>query len=114
MQENITHFVNNVCNCLKQRKPNVPIRAPLHSFVAPSPFELISIDFMHLEKSSGGYEYILLFVDSFIRFAQAYACKNKSAHTAANKIYNDFILRFVFPSRIHHDERTEFENDLFQ
>ena len=70
MQEGITHFMTKVCNCLKQRKPNVPIRAPLQSFVASSPFELISIDFMHLEKSSGGYEYILLIVDSFTRFAQ--------------------------------------------
>ena len=113
MQEDITHFVTKVCNCLKQRKPNVPIRAPLQSFVASSPFELISIDFMHLEKSSGGYEYILLIVDSFTRLAQAYPCKNKSAHIAANKIYNDFILRFGFPSRIHHDQGTEFENDLF-
>ena len=51
MQEDITHFVTKVCNCLKQRKPNVPIRAPLQSFVASSPFVLISIDFMHLERS---------------------------------------------------------------
>ena len=112
MQDDITHFVTKVCNCLKQRK-HVPIRAPSQSFVASSPFKLISIDFMHLEKSSGGYEYILLIADSFTRFAQAYPCKNKSAHTAANKIYNDFILRFGFPSRIDHDQETEFENDLF-
>ena len=30
----------------------------------------------------------------------------------ANKIYNDFILRLGFPSRIHHDQGTKFENDL--
>ena len=83
--------MTKICNCLKERKPNVPIRAPLQSFVASSPFELISIDFMHLEKSSGGYEYILLIVDSFTRFAEAYPCKNQSAHSAANKIYNDLI-----------------------
>ena len=46
MQEDITHFVTKVCNCLKQRKPNVPIRAPLQNFVASSLFDLISIDFM--------------------------------------------------------------------
>ena len=31
MQEDISHFVTKVCKCLKQRKPNVPIRAPLQS-----------------------------------------------------------------------------------
>ena len=71
MQEDITHFVTKVCNRLKQRKLNVPISAPLQSLVASSPFELMSFDFMNLEKRSGGYEYILLIVYSFTRFAQA-------------------------------------------
>ena len=30
-------------------------------------------------------------------YKQAYAIRNKSAKTAANKLYNDFILRFGFP-----------------
>ena len=97
----------------KTKEAHILIRAPSQTFVASSPFELISLDFMHLEKSSGVYEYILLIVDSFTRFTQAYPCKNKSAHMAASKIYNDFKTRFGFPSRIHRDQGTEFENDLF-
>ena len=29
MQKDITHFVTRVCSCLKQRRPNLPTRAPL-------------------------------------------------------------------------------------
>ena len=113
MQSDITHYVTKVCNCLKQRRPNIPTRAPLHGIITSAPFELVSMDFLHLEQSSGGYEYILDIVDHFTRFAQAYPTRNKSARTAADRFYNDFMLRFGFPARILHDQGREFENKLF-
>ena len=112
MRNDIDHHTTCVCPCLKQRRPNVPTKAPMTSIVTTQPFKLISTDFVHLERSVGGYEYILVVMDHFTRYAQAYATKNKSAHTVVEKIYNDFILKFGYPSRIHHDQGGEFENQL--
>ena len=113
MKRDIEHYVTRVCSCLKQRKPNVVPRAPMENTYTSAPFELVSLDFVHLEKGKGGYEYILVRVDHFTRFGQAHATTNKSAQTAANKLYNDFILQFGFPARILHDKGSDFENQLF-
>lgn len=112
MQRDIEHHIGHVCQCVKQKAPTLKTRAPLKPIVTTSPFELIAIDFLHLERSSGGYEYILVVMDHFTRYAQAYATRNKSAKTVAQKLYNDFILRFGFPLKIHHDQGGEFENRL--
>lgn len=53
-REEIEHFVIRVCRCLRQKKPNWITRTPIHSIETTAPFEMISIDYLHLEKCRGG------------------------------------------------------------
>ena len=114
MAKDIEHFVMKKCTCLIQRKPNVTTKAPMQSITSSAPLEILSLDFVHLETSSGGYQYILTVVDHFTRYVQAYATKNRSAKTAANVLYNEYIPRFGIPESILHDQGKEFENNLFK
>lgn len=112
MRSEIEHYVTRTCTCLKQKKPSKQTRAPLTNIITTHPFELVSVDFLHLDKCRGGYEYILVVIDHFTRFAQVYATKTNSAKTVADRLFNDYALRFGFPKRIHHDRGGEFDNRL--
>ena len=113
MFTDIEEFTKFRCRCVIQKKPRVKPVAPLCSIHTSAPMELVSIDFLHLDKSSAGHEYVLLIVDHFTGFAQGYATRKKSSVTAAKHLYNDFILRFGIPGRLLHDQGGEFENKLF-
>ena len=75
--------------------------------------DIVGIDFLKVDKCSGGYENILVITDHFTIYTQIYATKNKSARTAASKLYNDSILHFGSPEKMLHDQGQEFENELF-
>ena len=114
MQKDVEHYVQNLCRCIKQKAPKFQNRARLQPIITSSPFELVSIDFVHLEKSSGGYEYILIIIDYFTRYAQAYPTKNTAGKTVAEKLFNDFVLRFGFPARIHQDQGGDSKTSYFR
>lgn len=114
LAKDISHYVTKVCKCLKDKRPSRPRRAEMKSIQATHPFEIVSVDYMHLERSKGGYEYLLVIIDHFTRFAQAYPTRNKSGRTAADKLFNEFMPRFGFVDRLHHDQGGEFENSLFK
>ena len=91
MQKDIEFYIRKQCRCITSKKPNVPEKAPLIPITANFPFEVVSIDFLHLDRCKGGYEYALIVCHLFTRFVQIYPTKNKSAKAAAEQIFNKFI-----------------------
>ena len=114
MQRSIEHFIRKQCRCIISKKPPVMDRAPLVPIVATFPFEFVTLDYVHLDRGKGGYEYALVVIDHFTRFAQIYPTKKNDGISAADKLFNEFMLHYGFPKRIHSDQGSEFENKLFR
>ena len=113
MENDVTHFATKICSCVKRKKPHIVPVVPMHTFSSAAPLELIGLDFLRLDTCSGGYQYLLVLSDHFSKFVQVYPTTNTSAKTAADRLYNDFMLRYGLPRKILHDQGREFENDLF-
>ena len=104
MSTDINQFVTKKCRWLRSKKPNVLERAPLCNITSTEPFELVTLDYLHLDKCKEGFEYVLVIVDHFTKFVQAFATKNKNAKSAADKLYHEYVLNFGFPKQILHDK----------
>ena len=104
------HCITKVFSCVKKRKPHCPQQVPLGTITISHPSEIIIADFLHMDSCSKGYQYKLVVTDEFTKFTKAYATRNKSVKTAAERDFNDFILRLSMLAHILHDQRRKFQN----
>ena len=114
MKADVEDFIRNRCPCLASKAPNRLEQAPLVPIIATYPFEIVSMDYLKLDKCKGGYNHVLVVTDHFTRFAQAYPTKNKNSKSAAAKIFNEYIPQFGFPKRMLTDCGGEFTSDMFK
>ena len=61
---------------------------------------------------ASGNRYILVAMDYFTRWAEAYAIPNQEAATVTDKLVSNFSLRFSPPEQLHTDQGRQFESAL--
>ena len=77
--------------------------------------ETIACDIMDaLTQTDNGNVYILVNMDYFTKWVEAFALPNHTAQTVAKKRVTEWICRYGIPLHLHSDQDRNFESNLFQ
>jgi len=115
--------VNNWCKscmvCVAKKSPPDKEKSPMQIFNAGASFEKLQMDILSLFPSSVTrtnikYKYLLVIVDCFTKWVEAFPLKNARASMIAKVFVNQVVSRWRIPLEIHTDREKNFESWLFQ
>ncbi|XP_063416795.1 uncharacterized protein LOC134699038 [Mytilus trossulus] len=113
MDKDVEDWIQQCGRCIKRKTP-ARQRAPLVSIETQFPLQLVCLDFLTLEQSKGGHQNILVITDHFTRYAQAITTRNQTAKTTAQALFDNFILHYGIPQRIHSDQGANFGSKVIK
>ena len=78
-------------------------------------WERVAMDLLDMSVTTArGNRYVLVMVDCFTRWTEAFPLPDKTAQSVADAFFNQVVCRFGMPSVIHSDQGREFENKIMQ
>ena len=113
MFSDIESYVTSCEICQQVKRNYHAMPAPLQPLPAGDTFSRLHLDFLGpLKKTSNGHQYILLVVDSFSKWCEAFPLKTMHASEVARILYNEIICRYGAPSSILTDRGADFVSKL--
>ncbi|XP_070409443.1 uncharacterized protein [Nothobranchius furzeri] len=99
------------CVCRKA----LPERAaPLVNIMTTRPLKCVCMDFLSVEPDRSNTKDILVITDHFTKYAVAGPTQNQKARTVAKWLWDDFIVHYGFPEKLHSDQGPDFESRLIK
>ena len=105
-------------NCGRCRQFKAKCQIPkMELILCTQPMELVQVDYVGMEVTVATQEKpvvknVLVIVDHFTWYVQAFVTNNNMAHTMAQVLYKNFFSIFGFPQKLMWDQGTEFTGDV--
>lgn len=115
MKDDVERWIGQCEWCQRAKTPRPKRKAALQSIPVSAPLDRVQLDIVGpLGTTANGNNYILVLVDYFTKWAEAWAIQDHTAQTVAEVIVKDFICRFGIMKQLHTDQGREFESNLFK
>ncbi len=108
MAADVENKIKSCARCVCRK--TLPERAaPLVNIEVTRPLELVCMDFLSLEPDSNNTKDILVITD-FFKYAVAVPTPNQKARTVAKSLWENFIVHYGMPEKLHSDQGPDFES----
>jgi len=113
MRRDIAHWYRQCPQCATSKGSPLRPHGKLQSIPVGAPLDLVTIDILSgLPTASDGSKYLLVAVDAFTKWVEAYPLPDQEAHTCMTALFNGFFARFGLPRQLHSDQGRNFESSL--
>ena len=115
MSQALLKAVVNCGTCIQyEAKGQLP---PMQPIICTEPMELVHIDYVWMEVTVATdkkpiVKNVLVVIDHFTCYVQAFMTKNHTARTMARVLYNNYFSVFGFPQCLMSDQGTEFSGKV--
>ena len=101
--------------CAAKKGPAWRTRAPVQLYQSGAPMERVAVDIAGpLPCTPRGNRYILVAMDYFSKWPEAYGIPDHEAETVAGVLVREFFSRFGIPGELHSDQGREFQSKVFR
>ncbi|ROT66947.1 hypothetical protein C7M84_015001 [Penaeus vannamei] len=115
MRKDVREWCKTCATCNAKKGPAKKGKAPLQLYQVGTPMERVAVDVTGpFPAIAAGNRFILVAMDYFTKWPEAYPITNHEAVTVAEVLVNQFFSRFGVSGELHSDQGREFEAAVFR
>ena len=112
-EHDVQAWISECSQCQQRKTPTPAAKAPLGTVETKYPFDKLSWDILGpLPLTTQGNKYVLVVMDLFTKWTEAFALKTTDSETLARVLVDEVICRYGMPSTLHSDQGANLTSNL--
>ena len=112
LRGDVQTYIKSCTVCIARKSP-CPRKIPMGHVEVGHRWDRVAMDLLDMSvTTTRGNRYVLVMVDCFTRWTEAFPLPDKTAQSVADAFFTNVVCRFGMPIVIHSDQGREFENKI--